>query len=266
MSDEAVPDIEVARYALRTFDIVPLGENGRLRLKSLYQVHFWEGGKAIATCLNRDRVHVERNGTMAWSNHAPPVEGCSCGLYGTLTLDQLLREYGNRARNLICVIAAEGGTVIGSKGLRTAAARIVAYWTPVRATELVMERECKDAKAYTNVTQMLSDYKFPPFEGEWLDPGVIARWRAGKSDIGGALPGYTPGMHVAGGLYQATVLGYTTSRNTSPPTKKITAVPWGNQSTWDALTPMLTAATDKGREAVRHALGLPPLTPPKAGP
>ena len=57
-----------------------------------------------------------------------PEEHCRCGIYGFFTVEELFRQYPQFAGHVIAVIAAEGMTTIGSKGLKTAAARIVAYW------------------------------------------------------------------------------------------------------------------------------------------
>lgn len=131
------PDIEVGRYALRTFQ----GTYSGGELRSLFQDHTWDNGVAIAKCLkNKSKPKVVNWGgddifPVPEPEHDAPDENCECGLYGTLTLDHLLRDYRDRAAKCVVVFAAEGVTFIGNRGLRTAAARIVAYWTapPVAA-------------------------------------------------------------------------------------------------------------------------------------
>jgi hypothetical protein len=164
-NDELLPDIEIGRYALRTFNVYHGG-----KLRSLYNPVYWEGGTMIAEC--------RKNGWDAII-HLPgvpsPVEGCSCGLYGTLTFEQLAKEYPEYASIGFAVIAAEGTTFVGTKGLRTAAARIVAYWLPdptetfSYAAGLAREAFGKlgeDVTRYTTIREMLAAYNFPQPEEE----------------------------------------------------------------------------------------------------
>ena len=158
-----MPDIEVGRYALRTFRL--WGH----RLDSLFHDTSWNEGKAIASCffpvtlMDSSLDHKE-----------VPEERCRCGLYGTLTLDQLVEEYPFRAGQSIAVFAAEGTTYIGSKGLRTAAGRVVAYWT--RPNDIyadnVYRDVCPDAIKFDDVHVMLKAYRFPESEVEWPAPEV----------------------------------------------------------------------------------------------
>jgi hypothetical protein len=145
-----VPDIEVGRYALRTFKI----DYNRLELKSMTQgssesTH-WRHGTCEATCLIR--------------NHIAPYEGCSCGIYGTLNLDSLIRQYAFTARDIVAVFAAEGKTIVGEVGLRTAAARVVAWWSPLRGVRRICEVQCEGAKKFDDLDTMLAAYGFPPVE------------------------------------------------------------------------------------------------------
>lgn len=168
-------DIEVGRHALRTFKTF----DGTLQ--SLYRKHTWTDGKAIAKCLR------ESNGLrlQLWGgeevNVPPPCESspneeCLCGLYGTLTLEQLIREYGaSTITGGVAVIAAEGPTIIGSKGLRTSAARIVAYWLGVQGDHGVYARHAPEAKRYTDMTEMLADYNLQPYDGPWPLPSEELR-------------------------------------------------------------------------------------------
>lgn len=143
---EVISDIEVGRHALRTFNL----REGTL--KSVVKDHTWDGGVAIAECL---------------TNHpceAPPGKGCTCGIYGTVTLGSLIKQYREQAARSVAVFAAEGETIIGSQGLRTAAARIVAYW--VRDDEdAKIFAQCEGAQRFTDVGEMLAAYHFPEPEG-----------------------------------------------------------------------------------------------------
>jgi hypothetical protein len=95
---------------------------------------------------------------MRIQDHEPPSEGCSCGIYGTLGLLSLMRQYGLYAQDIVAVIAAEGVTIIGGTGLRTAAARVVAYWTPLRGYRKIARRQFEGAQHFQNLDEMLTAY------------------------------------------------------------------------------------------------------------
>jgi hypothetical protein len=199
------PDIEIGRYALRTFQI----RGGRL--KSLYRAHYWDGGTAIARC-DRQAGHPDES---------PPAQNCTCGLYGALTMPQLLRDYAKYARFGIAVFAAEGMTVIGDRGLRTAAARIVAYWAPpigdgvdVDDPAEVFATQCPDAQRFDTVAEMLKAYNLPAEEWENY-----------------------PGPTI-----------------TYPP--RAVSIPVIKATSWVVLSPLMTAATPGGKAAVKEVLGV----------
>jgi hypothetical protein len=54
------------------------------------------------------------------------------------------------------VIAVEGQTYLGTKGLRTQYARVVAWWSP--GFGAVAERQFKDAKRFPNLFEMARSY------------------------------------------------------------------------------------------------------------
>lgn len=169
-------DIEVGRHALRTF------RTDEGTLKSLYRKHTWTDGKAIAECLRESTgLRLQLWGGEEVSADPPPCENspneeCLCGLYGTLTLEQLIREYGaSTITGGVAVIAAEGPTIIGSKGLRTSAARIVAYWLGVQGNDGVYARHAPEAKRYTDMTKMLADHNLQPYDGPWPLPSEELR-------------------------------------------------------------------------------------------
>lgn len=157
------PDIEVARYALRTFRIDP-------RARALIPVviddpRAWENGVCVARC-HRD--------------HSPPANGCRCGVYGATSLGSLFAQYPLLASHIVAVIAAEGATIIGSSGLRTQAARVVAYWcgpSPGLAkARAVLAEQCPDAQAYNDCVAMLARYHLPfglDQLGTQSGPGVV---------------------------------------------------------------------------------------------
>lgn len=194
MTDELLPDIEVGRYALRTFKL----RDGKLG--SLFQSFTWDDGTAIATCLGKGKG----------GKHEAPAENCHCGLYGTLTLEHLESQYRSQALNCVAVMAAEGVTYLGDKGLRTAAARIVAYWVAPPQSQVhdgpdpdgmgpfwragegllqkpaksgiedqelpdplleAFQKTCPQAQHFRDIHAMLAEFSFPAFEGTW--PPVI---------------------------------------------------------------------------------------------
>lgn len=125
-------DLEVGRFALRTFDLT----TGRPEsiCGSLGTGH-WKGGVCEARCLAGSYNKVYSIYSDFWDTvepvrdcaHPAPDPECECGIYGSLSLKHLQRQY-EAARSLVAVIAAEGQTLIGSRGLRTERARVVAFW------------------------------------------------------------------------------------------------------------------------------------------
>jgi hypothetical protein len=138
-------DIEVARYALRTFEVDYDAEVLRSAVKPGWH---WHNGTCVAKCLRRHK-------------HKAPHQRCSCGIYGTLTLEHLMRQFSGYATQLVAVIAAEGTTIIGDVGLRTAAARVVAYWTSSFDIHQICEKWCAAAKGFEDLDEMLAAYNFP---------------------------------------------------------------------------------------------------------
>lgn len=143
---EVVDDIELGRYALRTFRI----DYRKREMRSLTQnskgPSEWIKGTCEARCRN--------------SSHPAPDYRCSCGIYGTNSADSLFEQFELYAKELIAVIAAEGITVVGDTGLRTQAARVVAYWPSNSAIGRVCHRDFPDAKKYKDLNDMLIDYNF----------------------------------------------------------------------------------------------------------
>ena len=160
--DPAESEIEVGRYALRTFNLWRGG------LYSLFQETQWSGGTAIAECL----ISPGGKLAMTWGStpavryeypemkcKSAPGENCACGLYGTLGVDQLVYEYSAYAGGSMAVFAAEGTSYIGSRGLRTAAARVVAYWAANDRIADVYVKNC-DAPRAPTLYGLLDDFGF----------------------------------------------------------------------------------------------------------
>jgi hypothetical protein len=190
MTDEQV-DLEVARYALRTFVDHSRTDWLRRTTGSLGSVvasgRHWEGGVCKAQCLIDDidpshkvlRVHelmlqnaqlwrMERNDIMdrlmqsAMFAHDVPDIDCRCGAYGALSLEDLVAQYAGHSCRIIAVMAAEGPTVIGPRGLRTAFARIVAFWSPHRGVRKAARQLFGDEPVFFNdLFHMLASYNLP---------------------------------------------------------------------------------------------------------
>ena len=143
-----VPDVEVGRFALRTFALY----KNRLRSVTVLS-HFWEGGVCEARCYAGSTMH-----RIAPPRHPAPDEECKCGIYGTLSLQALRSQYVD-ARKSVAVFAAEGKTIIGDTGLRTAAARIVAYWhAPDWQLQGIYERHAPGAARFDRASEMAEAY------------------------------------------------------------------------------------------------------------
>jgi len=185
----------------------------------------WEDGTCEATCGNSAAKMVTWGGdVLSKTNqrHQPPDERCGCGIYAALSYADVLHQYRQHARHIVAVVAAEGVTIIGTRGLRTQFARVVAYWVdpgrPPRSMQrrrlwapgrpVVVSREgvvgdelvdmeeptyrevaalqFKDAQPFDDPQQMIEEYGLP-----LLPP-------AHASQSGGFWTGGTPGRRVVG--------------------------------------------------------------------
>lgn len=159
-------DVEIGRYALRTFRT----NAGRLQtvaweewIEAFEETMngSWNGGWCNGTCeaqcLRMAGILTGLHPLHRTAGHSPPHRGCTCGIYGTVNLSSLLRDY-SCAREMVAVIAAEGPTIIGSTGLRTAAARVVAYWVRTRTVGRICRRDLGDADEYHSLNKMIKAY------------------------------------------------------------------------------------------------------------
>ena len=178
-------DIEVGRYGLRTFRIdrrhrvlLPITAGGAGAITGMPDAtRQWQGGVCVARCRN----HPE---------HLAPVADCTCGIYATTDLLSLHEQYPLLARNVVAVIAAEGPTMIGDRGMRTSAARVVAYWVSshprLQVAREVLAAQCHDAAIYTDLDSLLADYHLrstPPPDvtaGAASTPGRINKLLAAR--------------------------------------------------------------------------------------
>ncbi len=159
-----IPDIEVARYALRTFNV----EDGRLMPVAMPVEGAWKGGVCQAECVpNLWTMPAPRLVVAPDPNHDAPAEGCHCGIYGCLTIEKLKSQYPLKCMDIVTVIAVEGNTIIGEIGLRTQAARIVAYWSPKREIRKICADTCDGAVGFAKLDDMLAAYGFEPEGTGW---------------------------------------------------------------------------------------------------
>jgi hypothetical protein len=175
-----VSDLEVARYALRTFRPVANEEERDNGGWSFFKPQPTELASVSApgpnwldgTCTAQCKIDTAMT---AWRDdppgppHQAPHEDCHCGVYGALTLERLQYQYSHYTQTNIAVIAAEGQTLIGTRGLRTQYARVVAYWCLPQLQEIAA-KQFADAKHYTDTGHMLNDYHIPQKETPDTDP------------------------------------------------------------------------------------------------
>lgn len=233
--------IEIGGYALRTFKVT------NDKLGSLYKPTTWDNGVAIAECLAPQKCE------------SPPGENCSCGLYGFLSLDELIRDYGANANRSVAVFEPEGDTVIGPRGLKTAAARIVAYWCSPPETVAHWDRgslaelqgiyaaQCPDAKEFFDIAAMLKAYDLP--ESEYC--AKLMRTYPDTVTKGGSAPFWRAGV----GRLQPLASTATPSVAGQP----VQLPPGGG---WKSVAPLMTAASPAGVDVVKklldHMKGLGP--------
>ena len=203
--DGSLPDVEVGRFALRTFalryirvtdpalrytgwetvtDLVQRfgwweeGPNAVVKVwasPSYAKDGDWEDGTCTATCSRGPQVNRKLRQNKLGQNvytheaaHQVPDMDCSCGIYGSLSYADLIHQYKRNAHNIVAVVAAEGATVIGDRGLRTAFARVVAYWVGPDPVHIkVAEVQFSGAKRFDSITDML-----PAYGLALLPPGV----------------------------------------------------------------------------------------------
>lgn len=158
-------DVEVGRYGLRTFGVdtdqallLPLSvRNPAGEAPSLF-AKAWIGGTCIGKC-------------MQGKAHDVPADDCTCGVYAATNLTGLLEQYPGLAHQIVAVIAAEGQTIIGDRGMRTAAARVVAYWVHPSAeaqVHTVVATHCATARRFDDLDAMVTAYglRFTPQTGD----------------------------------------------------------------------------------------------------
>jgi hypothetical protein len=145
-------DIIIGVHGLRTFIV---SADGKLSSVTQRGGH-WEDGVCIARCLAYTSDDPD-------NPHVAPEKDCRCGIYATLSLEVLFSQYPEPASRIVTVIAAEGKTRLGTVGLRTAAARVVAYWVADPLDHPVEAKACADqlpgARRFFNMAMMARMYE-----------------------------------------------------------------------------------------------------------
>lgn len=184
-------DLEVARYGLRTFQAIRASEAKADPMRLLtFPTLFWDlfggrdpfeddpsdpltlcsvsapgshwtDGTCKAECIEMGGFNVSAFVALLSGEeivaHEAPHETCDCGIYATLSLEHLNRQYPHNAQNMVAVVAAEGQTLIGDRGFRTQYARVVAYWCDDRLAAPA-KRQFRDAQRYMVMSSMLRDF------------------------------------------------------------------------------------------------------------
>lgn len=98
--------------------------NGTDRLGSVAAPGQWDGATAEATCKRYQPSSWWFNGE-SFAEHASPVQGCTCGIYGWYRPTEARLHVGD----VFGVIEASGRVLLGDFGFRAEKARIVAVVT-----------------------------------------------------------------------------------------------------------------------------------------
>lgn len=187
-----IDDVEVARYAIRTFSY----SGGLQKFHSLAAPgDHWPNGSCTARCYHSCVTAVGASNLIvskpkAATRHAAPSLECTCGIYGALYLDVLTRQYMGYTQRIIAVIAAEGITLLGSRGLRTQYARVVGYTLGVEADfqrRSAAAKQFEGAQEYKSVLELLKTYNIPVMSPSTLPLGGVgagyAFWHQGEKKL-----------------------------------------------------------------------------------
>lgn len=187
------PDIEVGRLALRSFKfvVVPFHGEGFHDVVAAKLGHWDDGTLKFWQSLSYHNDNDWLDGTCTATcgqgkKHRVPCEKCSCGIYGSLSYADLLYQYRAEARNIVTVIAAEGATIIGPRGLRTERARVLAYWVTSNAIyQQVAGDQFNTASVFETPVDLLDFYNLPalPKRTEQTRGGTASSWWTGKLDL-----------------------------------------------------------------------------------
>lgn len=163
------PDIEVGRLALRSFHFSSISHEFNVMDVPEKLGHWNDGTVKYWRPLSYHNPYRADwlDGTCTaicgvGEKHLVPNEECSCGIYGSLSYADLLVQYRTEARSIVTVIAAEGRTIIGPRGLRTERAKVIAYWVaPDPVYRQVAEDQFKTASMFETPVDLLDFYGLP---------------------------------------------------------------------------------------------------------
>lgn len=187
------PDIEVGRLALRSFHFSSISHEFNVMDVPEKLGHWNDGTVKYWRPLSYHNPYRADwlDGTCTaicgvGEKHLVPNEECSCGIYGSLSYADLLYQYRAEARNIVTVIAAEGATIIGPRGLRTERARVLAYWVTSNAIyQQVAGDQFNTASVFETPVDLLDFYNLPalPKRTEQTRGGTASSWWTGKLDL-----------------------------------------------------------------------------------
>jgi hypothetical protein len=172
-------DTDARCYGVRTFGYDP----ARRKFHSVAAPgDHWGNGVSTAQCfsdndigaLGSDKTDVISGNAIARTRHEAPDSSCDCGIYASLYLDFLKRHYDHLTSAMVAVIAAEGLTFVGSRGLRTARARVVAYALDKHRYEelkVPAAEQFRDAKRFVFSHGMAQHYGIPLYGPPHLRSG-----------------------------------------------------------------------------------------------
>lgn len=175
---DTTSDFEVARYGLRTF-------KASLNVGGLHSVavtgRHWENGTCEAKCLKNDPLLQGYGGGTAPRKHVSPHRDCTCGIYASLSWGHLYHQYPGWTLLNTAVIAAEGQTIIGSRGFRTQFARVVGFWTKNPDIQAIAIKQFPDAVFHTTSDQLLDAFGIDRVSAVPVSPDTWSGWPGGMS-------------------------------------------------------------------------------------
>lgn len=168
MSDDLFPEPRVGVVAARTFYV----EGGRFQsVNASHRDGGWDTGVAQATCKATLTVwrsyFYQRNlpdpDPLPVRAHEAPADDCTCGIYSFATAHEVAAQYAEPAGNLIAAIAPEGHAIEGSKGWRSASARILSAWVKSEDDRVALAENYPDVLFFEDLQRLFDEY--PSLDG-----------------------------------------------------------------------------------------------------
>lgn len=93
-------------------------------------------------------------------NHPVPTKECTCGIYSFRTAQEVSKQYGYASAKSLAVVAPNGLGVLGSRGLRSSGAAIVAMWLSKETKKYnpFLPERYNNVIWYDSLARMLNDY------------------------------------------------------------------------------------------------------------